>query len=228
MNEKFSSLSVIELLNPLDFPPFWNTAHSVLIFEVDALPCTMEAVMPKCAGCGTETDLHELDVPMCPACVAERERLQSSIASLSAELTSARELYRKAMEESDRQKAMCRGLPEGHPDRTVAAGLEEKAKTSGERYWEALRVYSLALQKSGWKNARHALSLNSILPPGRRYATSASPSYTHDSSGTSASASLNSGNFRFSREPVDVSSRLMERRGPRPAIHARQRPEPSC
>ena len=107
--------------------------------------------MPKCAGCGTETDLHELDVPMCPACVAERERLQSSIASLSAELTSARELYRKAMEESDHQKAICRGLPERHPDRTVAAGLEEKAKTSGERYWEALRVYSLALQKAGGK-----------------------------------------------------------------------------
>ena len=107
--------------------------------------------MPKCAGCGTETDLHELDVPMCPACIAERERLQSSIASLSAELTSARELYRKAMEESDHQKAICRGLPERHPDRTVAAGLEEKAKTSGERYWEALRVYSLALQKMAEK-----------------------------------------------------------------------------
>jgi len=107
--------------------------------------------MPKCAGCGTETDLHELDVPICPACVAERERLHSSIASLSAELTSARELYRKAMEEFDHQEAMCRGLPEGHPDRTLAAHLEEKAKTSGEKYWEALRVYSLALQKSGGK-----------------------------------------------------------------------------
>jgi len=105
--------------------------------------------MPKCAGCGTETDLHELDVPICPACVAKRERVHSSIASLSAELTLARELYRKAMEEFDRQAAMCRGLPEGHPDRTVAARLEEKAKTSGEKYWEALRLYSLALQGSG-------------------------------------------------------------------------------
>ena len=151
MNEKFNSLSAIEILNPLDFPPFWNATKSILLFKVDALPCTVEAVMPKCAGCGTETDLHELDVPLCTACVAKRERFHPSLARLSADLTSARELYRKAMEEFDHHEAMCRDLPKGHPDRTVAARLEEKARTSGERYWEALRVYSLALQKDGGK-----------------------------------------------------------------------------
>jgi Zn finger protein HypA/HybF involved in hydrogenase expression len=139
----------LTLLNPLDFLAFWNVAKLVSIFQVDALPCTMEAVMPKCAGCGTETDLHELDVPICPSCVAERERLHSSIASLSAELTSARELYRKAMEEFNHHEAMCRGLPKGHPDRTVAAHLEEQAKTAGERYWEALRAYGDALRQGG-------------------------------------------------------------------------------
>ena len=107
--------------------------------------------MPKCAGCGAETDLHELDVAICTACVGERERGYSSLARLSAELTSARETYRKAMEEFDRHELGCRNLPREHPARTVAAGLEEKAKISGERYWEALRVYSLALQKSARK-----------------------------------------------------------------------------
>jgi hypothetical protein len=111
----------------------------------------MEAVMPKCAGCGTETDLHELDVPICTACVAERERAHPSLARLSAELTSAREFYRKAMEEFDRHEAMCRDLPKGHPDRAMAARLGEKARISGEKYWEALRVYSLALQRGGGK-----------------------------------------------------------------------------
>jgi hypothetical protein len=151
MNEKFNSLSVIELLYPLDFLPSWNATKPFSILEVDALPCTMEAVVPKCAGCGTETDLRELDVPICTACVAERERLHPSLASLSAELTSARKLYRKAMEEFDRQEATCRGLPQGHRDRIVAARLEEEAKTTGEKYWEALRVYSLALQNSSGK-----------------------------------------------------------------------------
>jgi hypothetical protein len=103
--------------------------------------------MPKCAGCGAETDLHELDVPICPACLADRERFHPSLASLSAELISAREVYRKAMEEFDHHAAMCGGLPKGHPDRTMAARLEEKAKISGKRYWEALRAYSLALRK---------------------------------------------------------------------------------
>jgi len=107
--------------------------------------------MPQCAGCGTETNLQELDVPICPSCVAERERLHPSFAGLNAELTSTRELYRKAMEEFDRHEAMCRGLPVGHPDRAAVARLGEKAKISGEKYWEALRVYSLALQKRGGK-----------------------------------------------------------------------------
>ena len=107
--------------------------------------------MPKCAGCGTQTDLHELNIPMCTACVAERERSHPSLASLSAELTSARELYRKAMEAFEHQEAMCRALPKAHPDRAAAARLEEKARISGEKYWEALRVYSLALQKGGGK-----------------------------------------------------------------------------
>jgi hypothetical protein len=82
--------------------------------------------------------------------VAERDRFDTSVAGLSTELTTARELYRKAMEEFDRYETTYRD-PTGNPDRTVAAALEEKVKTCGERYWEALRVYSLALQKRGGK-----------------------------------------------------------------------------
>jgi len=104
--------------------------------------------MPKCAGCGTETDLHELDVPICPTCVGERERFDRSLSGLNADLASARELYRKAMEEFEHHEAMSRGLPKGHPDRAAGARLEERARTSGEKYWEALRVYSLALRKN--------------------------------------------------------------------------------
>jgi hypothetical protein len=36
MNERFSSLSVIELLNPLDFLPFCNVAALLLIFGAEA------------------------------------------------------------------------------------------------------------------------------------------------------------------------------------------------
>ncbi len=103
--------------------------------------------MPKCAGCRTETDLLALDLPICTACVAERERFHPSLARLSAELTSAREIYRNAMEQFDRHEAMCQGLPKEHPQRTVAAHVGEKAQIAGGKYWEALRVYSVALQR---------------------------------------------------------------------------------
>jgi hypothetical protein len=103
--------------------------------------------MPKCVECGAETELHELGVPICPACISERERLHPSLDSLRAEVAAARERYRKAMEEFEHQQAMCRDLPKGHPDRTMAARLEENAKAAGERYWEILRAYSDALRR---------------------------------------------------------------------------------
>jgi hypothetical protein len=31
--------------------------------------------MPKCAECGAETDLHELDIPICPNCINARGRM---------------------------------------------------------------------------------------------------------------------------------------------------------
>ena len=104
--------------------------------------------MPKCAGCGTETELHELDVPICVTCVTERDRSHQTLATLSAELAAARNLYRQAMEEVAQYEAMLQGLPSGQPDQIVAVRLQEKVKASGDKYWEALLVYSLALQRS--------------------------------------------------------------------------------
>ncbi len=101
--------------------------------------------MPKCAGCGTETDLHELDVPICPACISERN--QPSFAGLNAALITAREAYRKAMADYEHHQARCRDLPKGHLDRIVGARLEDAAKAAGERYWETLRVLGDALRR---------------------------------------------------------------------------------
>src|SRR5689334_16221688 len=108
--------------------------------------------MPKCAGCGEETELHELDVPICPACIADREGSRPSLATLRDELASARKRYRQAMAEFERQEAKCRGLPQGHPDRTIAARFEQEAKMAGETYWEALRVYSNAARRDSGRS----------------------------------------------------------------------------
>jgi len=103
--------------------------------------------MAKCGRCGAETDLYELDVPICPECCAEREKSRPSLANLSAELALARALYRKAMEEFERHQVLCPDLPQGHPDRTTGARLQEMAKTAGERYWDLLRAYGEALRR---------------------------------------------------------------------------------
>jgi hypothetical protein len=94
--------------------------------------------MPKCAGCGTETDLHELDVPICPSCISERDQL--ALDGLNAALYTAREVYRRAMGDYQDHQARFRDLPKGHPQRVIGAGLEDKAKAAGEKYWEALRA----------------------------------------------------------------------------------------
>jgi len=102
--------------------------------------------MAKCARCGAETELYELDVPTCPACIAEREGTHPSLETLRAEISSAREIYRQAMEKFEQHQAAGRDSSKA-PDRTVAGQLEAKAKTAGERYWAALQAYSDALQK---------------------------------------------------------------------------------
>lgn len=103
--------------------------------------------MPKCASCGSETDLRELDVPICPACIAERD--QPWLAGLNAGLITAREAYRKALADYEHHQARCRDLPKGHSERMTGAGLEHAAKTAGERYWQALRLYGSALRQEG-------------------------------------------------------------------------------
>jgi hypothetical protein len=105
--------------------------------------------MAKCASCGAETELRELDVPICPECIGERERIHPSFATLSAELSSAREFYRQAMEDLERQHNRCRLLSKTHPDRSTTALLEERAKAAGEKYWDLLRMYSEALRRNG-------------------------------------------------------------------------------
>jgi hypothetical protein len=106
-----------------------------------------EAEMPKCAGCGKETDLHELDVPICPSCLSERDQI--ALDGVNTALVTAREIYCKAMADYQRHQARCRDLPKGHPDRIIAAGLEDKAKAAGERYWEVLRALGDAPQEEG-------------------------------------------------------------------------------
>jgi len=105
--------------------------------------------MAKCKRCGAETELYELDVPVCTACVVEREGIHPFVANLSAELNSAREIYRDAMEEFERHQALCRNLPQEHSGQAVSARLRENAKTAGERYWDLLRAYGEALRKEG-------------------------------------------------------------------------------
>ena len=103
--------------------------------------------MAKCARCGVETELYDLGVPICPACITGRDGVVPSVDSLRAEVTSAKELYHKAMEEFEHRQALCRSLPNNHPDRTIAARSEAEAKKAGERYWEALRAYGEAVRR---------------------------------------------------------------------------------
>ena len=103
--------------------------------------------MAKCGRCGAETELYELDFPMCPECIAQREGMRRSLTNLSAELTSARELYRRAMEEFEHHQGLCRDLPKEHPRRGTAERMQEKAKQAGERYWDLLRAYTEALRR---------------------------------------------------------------------------------
>ena len=109
----------------------------------------LEAQMAKCAECGIETELHELGVPICPECIAKRERVHPALAILTVELASARDLYHRAMEEFAQHQATSQHLPKGRPDRVETERLEDKAKAAGEKYWETLRLYSEALRKEG-------------------------------------------------------------------------------
>jgi hypothetical protein len=104
--------------------------------------------MAKCGRCGAETELYELDIPICPECISEREGIDRPLASLNAELTSARELYRTAMEELEHHQILCRNLPQEYSDRAAGARLQEKANRTGEKYWDLLRAYSEALRRN--------------------------------------------------------------------------------
>ena len=103
--------------------------------------------MAKCTECGGETELRELGTPVCTACISKRESVHPLLAELSAELPSARDLYRRAMEEFEHHQASSQHRPKGHPDRVEAARLEVIAKTAGEKYWEALRLYGETLRR---------------------------------------------------------------------------------
>jgi NMD protein affecting ribosome stability and mRNA decay len=103
--------------------------------------------MAKCVRCGTETELHELAVPICPQCISEPEPMDPAFSALNVQLISAKALYREAMQAFERHEIWCRNLPTQHPDRTTSARLEERAKTAGEKYWDLLRTYGEALRR---------------------------------------------------------------------------------
>jgi hypothetical protein len=103
--------------------------------------------MSKCAECGMETELRELGLPVCTACISKRESLHPLLSSLRADLASARNLYRQALEDFEHHQARHRRFPSPQAERVEAARLEEKARTAGEKYWEALRLYGETLRK---------------------------------------------------------------------------------
>ena len=96
--------------------------------------------MPKCAECRTETDLHELDIPICPACVTMRGRDGPSILDLAAEFVSAREHYRNRMSEFEKRQH----LPSGD---NIDGELADDVRAAKENYLNALRVYGDALRR---------------------------------------------------------------------------------
>ena len=104
--------------------------------------------MAKCAECGSETELHELGVAVCPACIAKRETFRTGLASLFADLTSARDSYREAIAQLADHLA---AHPEssGHPDRAKVIRLKEDAKAAEEKYREVLRLYSEIINRNG-------------------------------------------------------------------------------
>ena len=91
--------------------------------------------MAQCAQCGADTDLYELDLPICPICVSERERAHPSLDGLSAQVSFAKESYLEAIKDF-----------ELHPS---AVSLRERAERAGERYRTAVHAYDEALRREG-------------------------------------------------------------------------------
>jgi hypothetical protein len=91
--------------------------------------------MPKCSECGTPTDLHELDVPICPDCIAARGCDEPSVQTLAEEFQAAKEHYRREMLDFEKR----RDGPE------LDRGTEVQA--AKQTYLNALRVYGDALRR---------------------------------------------------------------------------------
>jgi NMD protein affecting ribosome stability and mRNA decay len=108
--------------------------------------------MAICAECGTDTELHELGVPICTSCISKRESLNPLLAGLSVEITHSRDLYFKAMQELAPYQAPGQRLAKGSRHRSEAMRLEDRAKIAGEKYWEALRRYGETLRRETGKS----------------------------------------------------------------------------
>ena len=92
--------------------------------------------MPKCSECGTETELHELDIPICPECIAGRALGSADVQVLAAEFASATEFYRTRMADFEKHERLL-----SDPEWT-------EVQTAKESYLNALRRYGDALRRT--------------------------------------------------------------------------------
>ncbi len=108
--------------------------------------------MAICAGCGIDTELHELGVPICTSCISKRESSNPLLADLSLEIAHTRDLYFKAMRALAPFQAPGERRPNGSRHGSEAMRLEDRAKIAGEKYWEALRCYVETLRRETGKS----------------------------------------------------------------------------
>jgi hypothetical protein len=95
--------------------------------------------MAKCRHCGAETELHYSGVPICLGCAEAPEKKPNRPAQVNAELTAAREEYRKALAVQLEAEEIRKALPLGHPDGTAALhNANQQLSLASQRYRNAL------------------------------------------------------------------------------------------
>ena len=112
--------------------------------------------MPKCHYCGTESELFYAGIPACPECAqaldqrqatdtrkpASQEPPRLTLDEVNANLTAARDAYRKAHAARFKAEDLVKHLSPGHPDGTqVLRNANQQVASATERYEKALREF---------------------------------------------------------------------------------------
>jgi hypothetical protein len=99
--------------------------------------------MEKCSGCGAETELVFMGVPICLACaeIAQAMKIQE-LAEVNVKLTAAREEYQKALALQRKADEIRKNLPLGHPDGLAALdNANRELSSASERYNRTLKEF---------------------------------------------------------------------------------------